>query len=238
MGGQFHEAAFGRELCDSGDLPRHRHSAGYMTLILAGGYDEAGDVGRFRVRPGDLLVHRSFEAHRNAFGLRSAEVINLPLVDLPHLAALNRVADPDFVARLAERDPEAAARAAAETAAPADGEDDWPDALAAALRSRPELFRIGFWASERGLAPASVSRGFRRVFGTSPERYRAEARARIAWSRIVGTGQALAAIACDVGFADQAHMTRCVHNVTGRPPSRWRRPAKCVQDPAAALAIA
>ena len=238
MAGYFHEAAIGRELCDSGDLPRHRHAAGYMTLVIAGGYDEAGDVGRFRVRPGDLLVHRPFEAHRNAFGRRCAEVINLPLVDLPHLASLNRVAEPDLVARLAERDPAAAARAAAAAAEPVAGEDDWPDALAAALRGRQDLFRIGAWARERGLAPSSASRGFRRLFGTSPERYRAEARARLAWSRIVRTAQPLAAIACEIGFADQAHMTRCVAAVTGRPPAQWRGRVKCVQDPLAGLLLA
>ena len=231
MAGEFHEAVIGRELCDSGDLPRHRHAAGYMTLIVAGGYDEAGDVGRFRVRPGDLLVHRPFEAHRNAFGRRSAEVINLPLVDLPRLSALNRLADPDLIARLAERDPAAAAREAAASAEPVPGEDDWPDTLAAALRGRQDLFRIGTWARERGLAPASVSRSFRRLFGTSPERYRAEARGRLAWSRIVGTAEPLAAIACDVGFADQPHMSRCVSAVTGQPPARWRGRVKCVQDP-------
>jgi AraC-like DNA-binding protein len=235
MGAGFHEAVVGRELCDAGDLPRHRHASGYMTLVVAGGYDEAGDVGRFRVRTGDLLVHRPFEAHRNAFGRRSAEVINLPLVDLPHLGPLNRLADPDLVVRLAERDPAAAARAAAEAAIPAAGEDDWPDALAAALRGRSARFRIGHWARERGLAPATVSRGFHRLFGTTPERYRAEARARLAWSRIVGTGQPLAAIACETGFADQAHMTRCVGAVTGQPPSRWRSRVKCVQDARAAL---
>ena len=231
MAAEFHQATLGRELCDAGDLPRHRHSSGYMTMILAGGYDEAGDVGRFRVRPGDLLVHRPFEAHRNAFGRRSAEVLNLPLVDLPQLAALNRLSDPDLVARLAERDPEAAAGAAAEQARPAaQGEWDWPDALAAALRSESEPFLIGHWALERGLAPASVSRRFRLVFGTSPERYRAEGRARRAWRHIVCTNQPLAAIAFELGFADQAHMTRCVGAVTGRPPARWRKGAKCVQD--------
>jgi AraC-like DNA-binding protein len=235
MAGDFHDAVLGRELCDAGDLPRHRHAAGYMTLIIAGGYDEAGDVGRFCVRPGDLLVHRPFEAHRNAFGRRSAEVLNLPLVDLPHLAALNRLPDPDLVARLAERDPAMAARAAAECARPAQGELDWPDDLADALRTRPDLFRIGQWARERGLAPASVSRGFRNVFGTTPERYRAEGRARRAWRCIVSTGQPLAAIACELGFADQAHMTRCVGAVTGHPPARWRHRAKCVQDRASPL---
>jgi AraC-like DNA-binding protein len=110
------------------------------------------------------------------------------------------------------------------------GEDDWPDALAEALRLRADLFRIGTWARERGLAPASVSRGFRRVFGTSPERYRAEARARLAWSRIVRTRQPLAVIACDIGFADQAHMTRGVGAVTGQPPGGWRGRVNCVQD--------
>lgn len=229
MAGQFHDAILGRELCDSGDLPRHRHSAGYMTLILAGGYDEAGDVGRFRVSPGDLLVHRPFEAHCNAFGRRSAEVVNLPLIDLPHLASLNRVADPDLVARLAERDPAAAAQTAADTATAIGGEDDWPDSLAAELRSRSDLFRIGLWARQRGLAPATASRGFRRLFGTTPERYRAEARARLAWARIVRTAEPLAAIACDLGFADQPHMTRFVRSVTGHPPGRWRR-VNCVQD--------
>jgi len=231
MAGGFHEAVIGRELCDAGDLPRHRHAAGYMTLIVAGGYDEAGDVGRFRVRPGDLLVHRPFEAHCNAFGRRSAEVINLPLADLPHLASFNRIADTDLVARLAESDPHAAARLAAATAQPVAGQEDWPDTLAAELRGRQDLFPIGLWARQRGLAPASVSRGFRRVFGTTAERYRAEARARLAWVRIVRTGEALAAIACDVGFADQPHMTRCVTAVTGRPPAQWRGRVKCVQDP-------
>lgn len=230
MAGGFHEAVLGHELCDAGDLPRHRHVAGYMTLVVAGGYDEAGDVGRFRVQAGDLLVHRPFEAHRNAFGRRSAQVVNLILIDTPGLGAMNRLADPDSVAQLAERDPLAAARAAVAGAQPVPAEADWPDQLATALRIRSDLFRIGAWADEHGLSAAAVSRGFQRVYGTTPERYRAEARARRAWSRIVGSAEPLAAIACETGFADQPHMTRCVHAVTGRAPARWRGPVKCVQD--------
>ena len=35
--------------------------------------------------------------------------------------------------------------------------------------------------------------------------------------------QGLAALAQDCGFADEAHLTRAVSHLTGRPPGRWRR---------------
>ena len=33
----FAMVALGREICDAGDLARHRHDCGYMTLVLSGG---------------------------------------------------------------------------------------------------------------------------------------------------------------------------------------------------------
>src|SRR3569833_524246 len=110
----FHTACFGRERCEAGDLPRHRHAGGYVTLILAGGYEEAGDAGRFRAGPGDVLVHRPFEAHLNRFARRSA--------------------DPVAARRLAERDIDAAAALLVDQVTPAETEQDWPDLLAAELR--------------------------------------------------------------------------------------------------------
>ena len=44
-------------------MQRHRHAIGYVAVVLAGGYLEAGDAGRRRVGPGDALVHRPFEGH-------------------------------------------------------------------------------------------------------------------------------------------------------------------------------
>src|SRR3954468_24544269 len=99
----FHATRFGRESCDSGDLPRHRHLHGYVTLILSGRYVEAGDAGRFRAGPGDLLVHRAFEAHLDRFGRRSADVVNLPLAAEAGSLRFGRVADADAIARAAER---------------------------------------------------------------------------------------------------------------------------------------
>jgi AraC-like DNA-binding protein len=32
----------------------------------------------------------------------------------------------------------------------------------------------------------------------------------------------LSAIAAEAGFSDQAHMTRAIAELTGKPPSHWR----------------
>jgi hypothetical protein len=44
-------------------LPRHRHESGYLALVLSGGYEEAGDRGRFHVHAGNVVLHGAFEAH-------------------------------------------------------------------------------------------------------------------------------------------------------------------------------
>jgi AraC-like DNA-binding protein len=98
---------------------------------------------------------------------------------------------------------------------------DWCDALAAELIANPSL-RLSCWAEQKGLAPWTVSRGFARAYGISPEAFRARARARWAWQAICGGAMPLAGIAAELGFADQAHMTRSVRELTGRPPRAWR----------------
>jgi AraC-like DNA-binding protein len=219
---QFAPVWFGRETCDAGDLVRHRHDHGYITLVLCGNYIEAGDAGRFSVREGDVLIHRPFEAHRDLFGRGAPRVLNLPLPDRRPAAAIVRVPDPDAVARLAETDLDAAAALVGGTATPADTDEDWPDRLAAELR-KPDSVRIGDWARSNGLAPATVSRGFAQVFGTSAARYRAEARTRLAWEAVRSTDRPFVHLALDLGFSDQAHMTRSLGQLTGLPPGRWRR---------------
>jgi AraC-like DNA-binding protein len=212
---------YGREACAPGELARHRHSFGYMCVVLSGRFLEAGDWGRFRVSPGDVLVHRPFEAHLDRFDGAGAEVLNLPLPEsLPELGAV-RVVDLDRVATLAERDALEAAQAVCDGFAEADGERDWPDLLAAELRTGL-AFPLGEWARRHRLAPETVSRGFRLAYGTTPGRFRAEARARRAWLAVHASRRPLADIACETGFADQPHMTRAISRMTGLPPRRWR----------------
>jgi len=218
-------------------LTRHRHASSYLALVLSGGYEETGDRGTVRVRPGDVVVHGAYEAHLNRYDADGAEVLNLPLPWwFEPQAAVMRLADPDAVTRIAERDPREAATMALSLMEPirsaaSDSATDWPHELAAALQTESNL-RLSEWAQRRCLAEETVSRGFQRAYGISPSAYRAEQRARRAWRRIVGGAESLCDIAVQTGFCDQPHMTREVRAITGKAPGEWRRHIKWIQDEA------
>ena len=91
--------------------------------------------------------------------------------------------------------------------------------LAEALADDPAL-GIADWADAMGLAPQSISRGFRLAYGISPKRYRLELRALQALRRLPGWRGSLAALAAETGFADQAHFTRAIVALTGQTPKR------------------
>ena len=203
-------------------IPRHRHERAYAAVILSGGYQESGSRGRYRVGSGQVLLHRSFEAHVDRFESQGAHILNL-LLDQGPLFELGFVRDPDAIARAAEKDAAAAARALREQLAPVEPPlADWPDLLARDLLEDPQL-RLDEWAERHGLTPAAVSRGFGKVFETSPAAFRAEARAHRALALMAAGGASLAGIAAGTGFADQAHMTRAIRALTGRPPGYWLR---------------
>lgn len=212
-------------------LERHLHPEGHLAIVLAGDYEEAGDRGCFRVQAGDVIVHSPFEAHVDRFGQRGAEVLDLgiPFATLFSSATpafvTGTLPDVDEVARLAERDPdEAAAMALAMLRASERRLKDWPHQLAEDLQSDPQL-RLEEWADRHGLSPFAVTRGFQKVFGTTPSAYRVQQRARMALQLALNSHALLAEIAICCGFSDQSHMTRAVHALTGHPPGIWRRQA-------------
>ena len=67
----------------------------------------------------------------------------------------------------------------------------------------------------------TISRHFRWAFGTSPDRYRTQRRLALAQAAIE-SGQSLAQVAADTGFADQSHMTRQFKRTYGLTPTRWK----------------
>lgn len=204
-------------------LPRHPHDHGFAALLLSGSYVEAGDTGRHRVEPGDVLLHRSWESHLDGFDACGAEVLVFALEDEASMPVLGRIADPDLLVRLAERDPVEALQAFRTALVPLEPTAlDWPDLLAQALRADPSLC-LGEWAEGAGLHQGSVSRGFRQVFGLTPVAFRLIQRTRRAVDAVLATREPLSAIALDCGFADQAHMTRAVVRLAQASPAVLRR---------------
>jgi AraC-like DNA-binding protein len=190
-------------------------------VVLSGGYQEAGLTGRFDLTAGDVVVHREFDAHLDHVREQGAEILNLPLPSGTALPAAFRIADPEVIVRLAERDPFAAAMSLVPTSGlvPA---NDWPDELASDLNRDSEQ-RLHFWAHTKGLAPETLSRRFRAAYGVTPAAFRAEARAHRAFELLCNGDAPLASIAADCGFADQPHLTRAIVRLTGHPPGFWRR---------------
>ena len=207
-------------------IGRHVHQPAYTALVLSGGYEEAGDRGRFQVIAGNVIFHEQFEAHLDRFPVTGAVVLNLRLpAACFSTPAMARVADPDAIARAAEssrRDAVEMLLSAAMSEIPRPA--DWPDELAAALLHNPSL-KLSQWGERIGIAPWAVSRGFALVFGITPEAFRARTRARHAFQFIHHTPAPLAHIAADLGFADQSHMTRSVKQLTGIGPKAWRSTA-------------
>jgi AraC-like DNA-binding protein len=206
-------------------LERHCHDTAFATVLLDGCYQEAGDEGRYTVRAGDVLVHRPFESHMDCFFARGAEVLIIPMPATARLPVYGRVNDPDALLRIAERSPAEAWPAFAEAFVPdASGHEDWPDLLARTLREQPDT-SLAQWAEDMGLRVESVSRGFRKAYGSSPKAYRAQVRARAAWEAIRGSSLAMGRLATELGFSDQAHMSRAVRGLTGHMPHAWRMAA-------------
>jgi AraC-like DNA-binding protein len=207
-------------------LSRHSHKEPYAALVLSGGYEEAGDYGRFHVKAGCVVFHDRFDAHSNRFSNPEVAILNLRLQETcSYTPGIAYVPDPDAVVQTAEKNRIEAVELLLTMATNRKlACADWPDELAAALIRHPAL-KLSEWAQMKMLAPWTVSRGFVQVFGITPEAFRLRVRTRHAWKLLENTEQPLAQIAAHSGFSDQSHMTRSVRQLTGAAPHLWRRNA-------------
>ncbi len=210
-------------------LPRHRHLRAYATVVLAGSFEESGYSGRIRATAGDVLIHPALDCHANVMVSAGVKLIRLDWPDSSGLGGLYRLDVIDELARTAEKDVREATLllelALREKGSLSPGQrNDWPDLLLGDL-ARNAATEISAWAERNRLARETVSRGFAAAYGIAPSVLRAELRTRSAWLRITRGSDCLSAIAADTGFADQAHMTRWIHRMTGAPPAVWRRNA-------------
>ena len=83
--------------------------------------------------------------------------------------------------------------------------------------------RIGAVAEAVQLSVNHFSRTFRRSVGEPPARYLRRCRVKKAQEMMLLTGESLATIAVDCGFADQSHFPRIFSRMVGVSPAAWRR---------------
>lgn len=210
----------------AGPIHYHRHQAAYGALVLEGSYLEHGISGRWKVEPGDILVHHAFEGHGNVIAARGAAVLNFE-IDAGNIpSVVLHVDDPDEIIYAARNDGDLGPLLL-------DGRPqlplsaDWQDLLASELRGGP--VQLGLWARRMNLAPATLSRGFKAAFGTTPAKYRMEAQSTEAMRQLRAGSSRIADIAYRCGFSDQAHLSRAIRHLTGRSPRSWLN-VKTVQD--------
>jgi len=77
-----------------------------------------------------------------------------------------------------------------------------------------------------GLSRSYFTRAFKVSMGTPPHRWLLRQRVRRAGEMLERTEESISAIALGCGFADQSHMTRVFHAITGTSPAAWRRRRK------------
>ncbi len=206
----------------SNHIDRHCHREGYATIVLSGGYSEASDNGRRRLEPGDVVVHLPFETHANLIGPKGVRLFSIAMPLAGRSPIKNgRISNPDDVVESAARDPRSIEWILGDAIEPrVTLENDWPDQLAKALTTNWNLSITG-WARNHRLAPETVSRGFRAAYGVSPKRFRAQARARAAWTALIG-GEQQADVVHNLRFSDQSHLCREIVNLTGATPGAWQ----------------
>jgi AraC-like DNA-binding protein len=96
-------------------------------------------------------------------------------------------------------------------------------ARSAITADEPVARQLGSLAAALGVSPYRLSRAFPRVLGVSLTHYRNRVRITRALDGIEAGEQSLATLAADLGFADQAHLTRTVREHLGYTPTALRR---------------
>ncbi|MDO3703279.1 AraC family transcriptional regulator [Micromonospora sp. C28SCA-DRY-2] len=170
-------------------------------------------------------LHLSSQLWWELFNGRAAPaVVHLDArIDLAHRLLLRAVTRPDPDFAIAER----LVRLVGAAATPANGVSERDRSLVEAARAAvhddaPEAAGLLPLARSLGVSPYRLSRSFHALVGVPLTRYRNRLRVGRALD-LLTAGAEPARVAIDVGFADQAHLTRTVRAHVGHTPGQLRR---------------
>jgi AraC family transcriptional regulator len=79
-----------------------------------------------------------------------------------------------------------------------------------------------------------LKRAFKKSFGCTPHQYVIRMRVERAQNLLMISGDSLAQIATECGFAGQSHLSHLFYQILGERPGAWRRARGALQAPDAA----
>jgi len=227
-------------------LPRHEHPEPTIAVILRGGFAGIYDGTERECSPMTLVVEPAGAIHANRFGDAPTTVLSLSLGPegppaVEGVARLQRFTRDAFSAELARqatdelRRPDELTPLAVEALGlelvtrlarlPAEGGSPaWLDEARDLLHARfAEALRLGDVAAAVGVEPERLARAFRRTYRESLASYMRRLRVNAAAEMLIaGPEPSIAAIAAEVGFADQSHLTRSFVRTLGTTPASYR----------------
>lgn len=223
----------------------HAHDRAYVVLVWNGGFRETTAEGEVELSSGGVIVMPAAHPHDDTIAARGARGLLVTLEPsfslLPrrwHAAHGGAVSRAMIALALAYRDGGAAEMLAVEEqlvdAIARASNDHRQPRDARAVRIARELLeahaeqpvRFSRVAREAGVAPAYLSRAFRRHTGVTMGEHLRGLRAKRAASRLASSRDPLAEIAIACGFADQSHLSRVFRSQYGITPRRYRELAR------------
>lgn len=231
----------------------HHHPGTQLSMVLRGMVEEGVGSREHQATAGGVVVKPAGTVHRNVFGPTTVRMLSLNL--LPCTADSGDGIAALSAWRWMEGGPPARALwrlLATARAEPRDGprllaDCFWEvvdafgeDGAAASPSSPPAWLRrvrdhlhdcagaappVRDLARAAGVHPVYLARAFRRAYGAPVTEYARRLRLRAAADRLASTDLPLSRIACEAGFADQAHLTRELRRETGLTPAALRRAA-------------
>ncbi|HEU0298197.1 MAG TPA: AraC family transcriptional regulator [Longimicrobium sp.] len=239
----------------------HWHPGTQISMVLRGAVEEGVGPREHQGTAGALVVKPAGIVHRNVFGPVPARMVSIGIEPWAERGLDARAAAleqwrwmdageaPRVLWRLlhtARAEPERAAQLLDDSlwetldalGASADAMTKPADAPGWLRRVRDRLHDeagaappVRELARAAGVHPVSLARAFRRAYGVPVTEYARRLRVRAAADRVASTALPLARIACEAGFADQAHLTRELRRATGLTPAALRRAAATAPAP-------
>ena len=216
-------------------LPVHDHESAYLSLPLAGEYEERTSAAARTCAAGRALFHPPGETHRDVFSRAGATIFSVEIGG----AWLERLRDVGFAtgerrevaagvfvpARrfLHGETIDAVELLAALHPSRRSSPPAWLERVRQALHDSPSQPPLASLARIAGVHEVHLARTFRAVHGCTIGEYCRTIRLGRALGMLRNPNFALADVALACGYADQSHLCRDVKRATGTTPARLRR---------------